>query len=64
VRGSLLVRLLALAALAWVGRWAALEAAAYVHRTWPRPAPSPRESVNPPGAMPAAERHDLVPAGD
>ena len=53
VRSSFLVRLLVLAALAWVGRWAALEAAAYIHRTRPRPAPSPRESANPPGAMPA-----------
>ncbi len=53
MRGSLLVRLLALAALAWVGRWAALEAAAYIHRMRPRPAPSPRESASPPGAMPA-----------
>ena len=53
MRGSLLVRLLLLAALAWVGRWAALEAAAYIHRTRPRPVPSPRESANPPGAMPA-----------
>jgi hypothetical protein len=53
VRGSLLVKLLVLAALGWAGRWAALEAAAYIHRTRPRPAPSPRESPNPPGAMPA-----------
>jgi len=53
VRGSLLVRLLALAALAWVGRWAVLEAASYLHRRRPRPAPSPRESANVPGAMPS-----------
>jgi hypothetical protein len=46
------VRLLALAAAAWIARWAALELAAYVHRTYPRPAPSPRDSVLPPGAMP------------
>jgi hypothetical protein len=53
VRGSLLVRLLVLAALAWVGRWAVLELASYLHRTRPRPAPPPRESANVPGAMPA-----------
>ena len=52
MRGSLLVRLLVLAAVAWIGRWAALEAASYIHRTRPRPAPSPRDSAHPPGAMP------------
>jgi hypothetical protein len=53
VRRPVVVRLLVLAAAAWVGRWAVLEAASYLHRTRPRPAPSPRESVHPPGTMPS-----------
>ena len=53
MRGSLLVRLLVLGAVALVGRWAALELAAYLHRTHPRPAPSPRDSAHVPGAMPS-----------
>jgi hypothetical protein len=53
VRGSILVRLLVAGALAWAGRWAALELASYLHRTRPRPAPTPRDSPHVPGAMPS-----------
>ena len=52
MRRSQLVRLAALAAAASVLRWAALELAAYLHRTRPRPVPLPRESEHVPGAMP------------
>ena len=53
MRRTHLVRLAALAATLWVLRWAALELASYLHRTRPRPAPSPRDSEHVPGAMPS-----------
>jgi hypothetical protein len=51
-RADVVRRLLGLAALAWVGRWAALELAAYAGRHWlPRGRPS-KESPRQPGRMP------------
>ena len=41
-----------LALAAWVGRWAALELASYLHQTRPATGPLPRESEHPPGWMP------------
>ncbi len=38
-----LSRLLKLALLAWLARWAAVELAAYAGRHWRRPGPSPLE---------------------
>jgi hypothetical protein len=45
-------RLLKLALLAWVGRWAAQELAAYAGRHWQRPGPAPKDFPRPPGWMP------------
>ena len=45
-------RLLALAALAWVGRWAVLELASWLARRPGRPPPPPSDPARPPGYMP------------
>jgi len=47
-----LKRLVGLALLLWVGRWAAGEAAAYLGRHPRRPGPNPLDSPHPPGRMP------------
>jgi hypothetical protein len=52
VRRPDLVALAALALAAWVGRWALLELASYLHRTRVVRGPLPRESRHPPGRMP------------
>jgi hypothetical protein len=53
VRRTHLVALLGLAAAAWIARWAALEAASYLHRTRPATGkPLPRAAEHPPGWMP------------
>jgi hypothetical protein len=53
VRRTHLVALGALAAAAWIARWAALEVASYLHRTGPATGkPLPREAEHPPGWMP------------
>lgn len=45
-------RLLALAAAAWVARWAVLELAAYAGGRWLPHGPAPRDSSRQPGLMP------------
>ncbi|MBD0348300.1 MAG: hypothetical protein M3229_00350 [Actinomycetota bacterium] len=53
MRRAHLVAALSGAVLAvWVGRWALLELASYVHRSRPARAPLPRETDRPPGHMP------------
>ena len=48
-------RLLRLAVLAWLGRWAAGEVAAYLGRHPRSPGPPPLDSPHPPGWMPGPE---------
>jgi hypothetical protein len=45
-------RVLALAAVAWVGRWALLELASYAGRHWLPPGRPANESWRQPGRMP------------
>ncbi len=45
-------RLLKLALLAWLARWAAGELAGYAGRHWRKPGPPPLESPRAPGHMP------------
>jgi hypothetical protein len=45
-------RLLVVAALVWVARWAAMELAAYAGRHWQRRGPAPKDSPRQPGRMP------------
>ncbi len=49
-----LVALLGLALAAWIGRWALLELASYLHRNRVPEGPLPRESPHPPGHVPGA----------
>ena len=52
MRRAHLVAVAGLAVAAWVGRWAALELASYVHRSRPSRGPLPRETEHAPGHMP------------
>jgi hypothetical protein len=45
-------RVLEVAALAWLVRWAARELAAYSGRHWQRRGPAPKNSPRQPGRMP------------
>lgn len=36
----------------WLGRWAAMEVAAFAGRHWRRPGPPAKDSPRPPGWMP------------
>ena len=45
-------RLLMLATVVWLLRWAAGEVAAYAGRHWQRHGPAPRDSARKPGWMP------------
>ena len=45
-------RLLVVAALAWLVRWAAIQLAAYAGRHWLPPSPPPKDSPRQPGRMP------------
>jgi hypothetical protein len=45
-------RLVAVAAAAWIVRWAAMELAAYAGRHWQARGPAPKDSPRQPGRMP------------
>jgi hypothetical protein len=51
-RADVVRRVLALAAVAWVGRWALLELASYAGRHWLPPGRPANESWRQPGRMP------------